>query len=82
MLDFLFVPMILFLVIVAPIWLGLHYSHKSKMAKGLGEYEQGNIDEMLESLDKLVERIETLESILDSDHPKWRDVKKRGVPNE
>ena len=80
--ELLFVPMVLFLTIVAPIWLTLHYRFKTKMTRGLSENEHGSIDTMLESLDKLAERIDTLESILDSEHPNWRNQSKEGRTHE
>lgn len=78
--EFVFVPMILFLVIVAPIWLVLHYRYKSRMSQGISEQELGEIEAMLETVDKLTERIETLEEILDSEHKDWR-MRKPGKSN-
>lgn len=69
--ELLFVPTIIFLVVVAPIWLNLHYRHKSKMAKGISESEISDIEQMLETIDKLADRVETLEEILGSEHPGW-----------
>lgn len=80
--DLIFVPTILFLIFVAPIWVVMHYRYKSKMVTGLSESEQGNIDEMLESLDKMSQRIETLESILDGDHSGWRQSKRKEAGDE
>lgn len=70
--EFLFAPTILFLVVVAPIWLTMHYRYKSKMIKGISEEEQGEIDDMLETIDKLSSRVETLEEILDQENKHWR----------
>ncbi|WP_086929274.1 envelope stress response membrane protein PspB [Agarilytica rhodophyticola] len=70
--EFFYAPIILFLVIVAPIWLILHYRYKSKMAQGISSQEVSDIEEMLETLDKLIDRVETLEEILDAEHPNWR----------
>ena len=70
--EIILVPSVLFLTIVAPIWLILHYRHKSKMAKGISDQEVSDIEDMLETLDKLVDRVETLEEILDEEHPNWR----------
>lgn len=74
--EIILVPSVLFLIIVAPIWLILHYRHKSKMAKGISEQEITELEDMLETLDKLVERVETLEEILDEEHPRWRKSRK------
>lgn len=76
--EFLFVPTILFLVIVAPIWLVLHYRYKSKMARGLNVDDHSNFDEMLETLDKLADRISALEEILDTEHSSWHEQDKKG----
>ncbi len=75
--EFLFVPSILFLVIVAPLWLLLHYRYKSRMSEGISEKELHNIEDMLVSIDKLVDRVETLESILDKQQQNWRDADRK-----
>lgn len=75
--DVIFVPTILFLVIVAPIWLVMHYTHKGKMAKGISPEERENLDYILATMDKLAERVETLESILTENHSDWRKKETR-----
>lgn len=70
--EFLLAPTILFILFVAPIWLIMHYRYKTKMIQGISEEEQSNVDEMLETIDKLTERVETLEDILDKEHVQWR----------
>ncbi|MBU2864459.1 envelope stress response membrane protein PspB [Reinekea marina] len=70
--DFIFVPTILFLVIVMPLWLIMHYRYKSKNSRGLTESDQAVLDDLLRTLDKLTDRMETLESILDARSPQWR----------
>ena len=70
--EFLFAPTILFILFIAPIWLIMHYRYKSKTIRGISEEEQSNVDEMLETIDKLTERVETLEEILDKEHGQWR----------
>jgi phage shock protein B len=71
-LDFIFVPTILFMVIVMPLWLIMHYRYKSKTGGGLTESDQATLDDLLRTLDRLTDRMETLESILDDRHPRWR----------
>ena len=77
MLDFLFVPTVLFLTVVAPIWIVMHYRSVHRAQRGLNDEDRQTIEEMLEAVDKLTERIETLESILDDTQPKWREVRAR-----
>ena len=70
----LFVPTILFLVIVAPIWIVMHYRYKGRMSQGISATEREDLELMLESIDKLVDRVETLESILNESHRDWRSA--------
>lgn len=68
-----FVPVVVFLVIVAPLWIILHYRSKSKLVHGLSESERADLNEMIETANKMAARIETLESILDVESPGWRE---------
>ena len=70
--KFMFVPTILFLVIVAPMWITMHYRSVNRSSRSLNSEDRESIEHMLETVDKLTERIVTLESILDVDHPDWR----------
>ena len=70
--ELLFVPTVLFMVIVAPIWIVMHYRSLNRSSRSLSEEDRESIEHMLETVDKLTERIGTLESILDADHPDWR----------
>jgi len=71
-LEFFFVPMVLFMVIVAPIWIVMHYRSVSRSSRSLSDDDRESIDTMLVTVDKLSERIVSLEAILDADHPNWR----------
>ncbi len=68
-----FVPVVVFLVIVAPIWIVFHYKSKAKMVDGLTTNERAELDEMIEVANRMAARIETLESILDVESPDWRE---------
>jgi phage shock protein B len=70
--KFMFVPTILFLVVVAPMWITMHYRSLSRSSRSLNMDDKKSIEHMLETVDKLTDRIGTLESILDEDHPQWR----------
>ena len=70
--EFFFVPMVLFLVIVAPIWIVMHYRSVNRSSRSLSEDDRESIDTMLVTVDKLNDRIASLEAILDADHPNWR----------
>jgi phage shock protein B len=70
--EFLFVPTVLFMVVVAPIWIVMHYRSVNRSSRSLNEEDRQRIEDMLVTVDRLTERIGTLESILDDEHPDWR----------
>lgn len=74
-LEFMFVPMILLVTVVAPIWITLHYRSLNNSSRSLTDDDRQALDEMLETVDRMIDRIENLEAILDVDHPNWRDEK-------
>ena len=67
-----FVPTILFLTVVMPIWLRLHYRTKGQMQRGLSDEDRQTLDEALGMVDTLEDRVRTLERILDHEHRGWR----------
>jgi len=79
--EMMFVPMVLFMVLVAPVWIVMHYRSLNRSSRSLSLEDRESLDEMLATVDKLSERIGSLESILDADHPEWRrgdvDVNRR-----
>ncbi len=66
-------PLIIFMVIVAPIWLILHYRSKKQLGQGLSEEDYAHLTELADKAEKMSERIKTLESILDAESPDWRN---------
>jgi phage shock protein B len=75
--NFMFVPTILFMVVVAPIWISLHYRSVGRSSRSLTDEDRESVEHMLETVDRLTDRIGTLESILDADHPDWRQQTER-----
>ena len=67
------VPMIIFLVIVAPIWLILHYKSKSAAVKTLNAEEQYTLEQLARVAEKMESRMAALERILDHDDPRWKE---------
>ena len=80
--DFMLAPTILFMVVVAPIWIVMHYRNLNRSSRGLPEEDRETLEQMLETVDTLAERIATLESLLDADHPEWRDSVRSRIREE
>ncbi|MGK9235029.1 envelope stress response membrane protein PspB [Inquilinus limosus] len=69
---FFFVPVIVFLVIVAPIWLVLHYVTRWRSTRTLSREDERMLVDLWESAKRMELRIQTLEKILDAEAPQWR----------
>lgn len=63
---------VLFLTVVAPIWIISHYVSKAKAGRGLTSEDETMLSEIWESAKKMEERIHTLERILDDQVAGWR----------
>lgn len=69
----LLTPIVIFLLVVAPIWLVLHYKSKRQISQGLSSEEYAQLTQLSETADKMADRIKTLEAILDVETPDWRN---------
>jgi phage shock protein B len=63
---------VLLLTVCFPIWIVFHYITKWKTAKGLTPEDEKMLSEVWESTNRMEERIQTLERILDIEAPTWR----------
>ena len=63
---------ILFVTIVLPLVVVLHYITKWKEAKGLTNEDEKMLEDIWESAQKMESRINALETILDEQAPDWR----------
>ena len=66
------VPMILFMIVVAPTWLILHYRSKRQINKGLSQDDIKDMQILVDKAEQMSDRIKTLEDILDTQSPQWR----------
>jgi phage shock protein B len=76
--ETVFVPIILFLVIVCPLWLVLHYRAQARretlgLSAPVSQHDQELMARMVALLEKMEGRIGSLEKILDAEHPRWRE---------
>ncbi len=73
-----FVLMVIFLVMVAPLWIIFHYITKWKRMKaatpadGQILVDKGALDSLRHSAESLDGRLRNLEKLLDADTPGWR----------
>ncbi len=70
--EILVAPFILFMIFVAPLWLILHYRSKKQVSQGLSEHEHRQLLELAHKAEKMADRLETLEALLDQESPQWR----------
>ena len=70
--EIIVAPVIIFMVVVAPIWLVLHYRSKRQISQGFSEEEYIQLADLSELADKMADRIKTLEAILDVETADWR----------
>ncbi|EKN8280343.1 envelope stress response membrane protein PspB [Vibrio cholerae] len=70
---FIAVPLIVFCIFVAPLWLILHYRSKRKTGYGLSDEELQLLRTLSDKANRLQDRVETLERILDDETPNWRN---------
>ncbi len=68
-LDAILIP---FVVIVLPLWLWLHYGSRWRQAKVLTADNERTLGDLSEQADRLQNRIDNLERLLDAAVPDWR----------
>ena len=66
------IPLIMFMIFVAPSWVIMHYRSKRKISEGLSDVELNQLNDLSRRAEKMADRIKTLESILDAESPDWR----------
>jgi len=69
----LHLAIILFLVVVAPVWIIAHYSTSWRRHRGLSTQDEAMLRELHDSAEKISDRLGTIERILDHESPDWRE---------
>ncbi len=69
----LFVPTLAFLCVVAPVWIFMHYRSKQRAQSELTEQEREELVLLSRQAEGMLDRIDTLEAILDSETRGWRN---------
>ena len=68
----LFVLGLIFLVVVAPIWIVAHYLTRWRRSKKLSAEDERSLGELYETARRMEGRIAALERVLDAEAPGWR----------
>lgn len=63
---------ILFLAVVAPIWIIAHYTTRWRATKALSSDEELMLEELWKNSERMEQRINALERILDAEVTDWR----------
>lgn len=69
---FLAIPLTIFVLFVAPIWLWLQYSNRQNNGAELSQGELQRLQQLTQDAKRMRERVQALEEILDAEHPNWR----------
>ena len=67
-----FVLGIIFLVVVAPIWIVAHYLTRWRRSRKLSAEDERSLGELYEAARKMEARVVVLERVLDAEAPGWR----------
>ena len=68
-----FVLAIIFMVVIAPLFVIMHYTTKWKATKGLSDDEHQMLEDLWKESQAMQSRVNALETILDSQVPDWRN---------
>ena len=70
--ELLTIALILFIVIPAPLFIVLHFITKWKQSREISGGDEKMLEDMWLMSQRLEERLESLETILDDELPEWR----------
>ena len=70
--DIIVVPLILFLTVVMPIWIVFHYITIWRREKRDRRQEKTSYLDLQAQAERLEDRLDAIESILDTEAPEWR----------
>ena len=69
----LFVLTIIFMTVVVPLFVIMHYTTKWKATKGLSDDEHQMLEDLWKESQAMQSRVNALETILDNEVPDWRN---------
>ncbi len=71
--DSLTAIFVIFCIFVAPLWLIMHYATKRRQTQSLTREDEKMLSDLWQLANKMESRVASLESILDTRAPGWRD---------
>lgn len=69
----IFVLAIIFMIVIVPLFVIMHYTTKWKATKGLSDDEHQMLEDLWKESQTMQSRVNALETILDSEVPDWRN---------
>lgn len=70
--ELIFVALIVFIAVPAPLFIILHFVTKWKQSREISGGDERMLEDLWELSQRLEERLESLETILDNEQPTWR----------
>ena len=70
--EFIGIALIVFIAIPAPLFIILHFITKWKQGREISGGDERMLEDLWQLSQRMEERLETLERILDSESPDWR----------
>jgi phage shock protein B len=69
----MFVLTVIFMTVIVPLFVIMHYTTKWKATKGLSDDEHQMLEDLWKEGQAMQSRVNALETILDSEFPDWRN---------
>ena len=70
--DIILIPLTLFLTVVVPVWIVFHYITIWRREKRERRREKTSYLDLQAQAERMEDRLDAIESILDTDAPEWR----------
>ena len=70
--DALFFLAVIFMAVIVPLVVIMHYSTKWKATRGLSDDERRMLEDLWNESQRMQSRVNALETILDHEAPDWR----------
>lgn len=80
--DNLTAVIIVMVVILGPVWITFHYGTKRKAVQQMNAQDAAAFAQLTQTASRMEQRIATLERILDTEAPNWRQTAQMGAPYE